>query len=316
MKSLPKPRFIRPVYLYFAGIAFIFVSCKGSGPAVTEDAGAGVSQTPVQVTQISNDDLTNYIELNATTTYLQKNFVKANSIGYINSVSAVIGHYVNKGELLFTIQTKEAKSIGSSINILDTTFKFSGINKIRAAASGYVTQLSHQQGDYVQDGEQLAVISDRSSFVFLVQLPYELKQYLKGGQTVQLTLPGGTMLDGNVSSFMPSVDTASQTQGVVIRTNSAAAIPENLVAKARIVKTNQQHAISLPKAAILSNETQTTFWVMRVLNDSTAVKTIVTKGIESGDRIEITSPKFTAADRIVISGNYGLADTAKIKIMK
>ncbi|MDP9077648.1 MAG: hypothetical protein M3O71_09525, partial [Bacteroidota bacterium] len=68
MKSLPKPRFIRPVHLYFAGIALIFVSCKGSGPAVTEDAGAGVSQTPVQVTQISTDDLTNYIELNATTT--------------------------------------------------------------------------------------------------------------------------------------------------------------------------------------------------------------------------------------------------------
>ena len=290
MKSLPKPRFIRPVYLYFAGIAFIFVSCKGSGPAVTDDAEAGVSETPVQVTHISTDELTNYIELNATTTYLQKNFVKANSTGYLKSVSAMIGHYVNKEDLLFTIQTKEAKSIGSSINILDTTFKFSGINKIRAAASGYVTQLSHQQGDYVQDGEQLANISDRTSFVFLVQLPYEFKQYLKGDQPVQLTLPGGTKLNGNVSSFMPSVDTASQTLGVVIRTNSAAMIPENLVAEARIVKTNRQHAASLPKAAILSNETQTTFWVMRVLDDSTAVKTIITKGIDSGDRIEITSP--------------------------
>ncbi len=217
---------------------------------------------------------------------------------------------------MFTIKTKEAQSIGNSINILDTTFKFSGINRIKAPLHGYVAQLTHQVGDYVQDGEQLAVISDRSSFVFLMQLPYELRQTVKQDQNVQLTLPDGYKLNGKVTSFMPTVDTLSQTQGIAIKVNTDRQIPENLVAKARIIKTEKSNTISLPKSAILSNETQTEFWVMKIINPSTAVKILVTKGIEAGDRIEIISPKFSAQDKILVSGNYGLADTAKVKIVQ
>jgi multidrug efflux pump subunit AcrA (membrane-fusion protein) len=227
-----------------------------------------------------------------------------------------LGHYVNKGEILFTIKTKEAQAIGNSINILDTTFKFSGVNKILAPEHGYITQLTHQTGDYVQDGDALAVISDRTSFVFLMQLPYEMRGLVKNNQDVLLTLPDGEKLNGNIASFMPTVDTLAQTQGVVIKINSGKQIPENLVAKARIVKSSKQNTISLPKSAILSNETQSDFWVMKLINATTAVKIPIKKGIESGDRVEIISPKFSPQDKIVVSGNYGLADTAKIKVVQ
>jgi uncharacterized NAD(P)/FAD-binding protein YdhS len=70
----------------------------------------------------------------------------------------------------------------------------------------------------------------------------------------------------------------------------------------------------LPKAAVLSDETQSEFWVMKMISDSTAVKVPVKKGIETGDRIEILSPTFNPADKIIITGNYGLPDTAKVKI--
>ena len=82
---------------------------------------------------------------------------------------------MSKGQVIFIVKTKEAQAIGSSINVLDTTFKFSGENKIKASASGFISQLSHQVGDYVADGEQLAIISDHASFAFLMQLPYELR---------------------------------------------------------------------------------------------------------------------------------------------
>ncbi|MEO6979352.1 MAG: hypothetical protein ABI113_13265, partial [Mucilaginibacter sp.] len=167
-----------------------------------------------------------------------------------------------------------------------------------------------------QDGEQLAIISDRGSFAFIMQLPYEMRSSLKTSQDVQLTLPDGTKLAGKVASFMPTVDTLSQTQGVVIRVNTDVAIPENLVARARIVKSAKANTVSLPKSALLSNETQTEFWVMKLINANTAVKTPVTKGIESGDRVEILSPRFNGQDKIIISGNYGLADTAKVKIVQ
>jgi uncharacterized NAD(P)/FAD-binding protein YdhS len=149
-----------------------------------------------------------------------------------------------------------------------------------------------------------------------MQLPYELRRYVKIGQGIQLILPGGDKLDGQVASEMPSVDTLSQTQGMVIKVNSANPIPENLVAKARIIRSLRSNTSSLPKSAILTNETQTDFWVMKLINPTTAVKTPITKGIETGDRVEILTPKFSAKDQIVVTGNYGLTDTAKVKIVQ
>jgi multidrug efflux pump subunit AcrA (membrane-fusion protein) len=295
-------------------VLFLF-SCKGKGSA-DDNADNVKAQTPVTVTSINDSSMADYINLNAISAFLQKNYVKANANGYIQEVNTQLGHYVNKGDILFTIKTKEAQAIGNSINILDTTFKFSGLNKIKAAEHGYITQLTHQIGDYVQDGEQLAIISNRASFVFLMQLPYEMRAYVKINQDVQLTLPDGEKLKGNISSFMPTVDTLSQTQGVAIKINSGDQIPENLVAKARIVKLSRPNTASLPKAAILSNETQTDFWVMKLINTTTAVKVQVKEGIQTGNRVEILSPKFSASDKIIVSGNYGLSDTAKVKVVQ
>jgi len=299
---------------YVMALMLLF-ACSPAKTGDDEDADV-TSQTPVVVTTVDESPMADYIDLNATTVFQQKNYVKANANGYIQLVNAKPGQFVNKGALLFTIKTKEAQSIGNSINILDTTFKFSGVNRIKAAEHGFITQLNHQVGDYVQDGEQLAIISDESSFAFVLQLPYELRSLVKVGNEIPLTLPDGEKLNGRVSSLLPSVDTLSQTQGVVIKVNSSHPIPENLVAKARIVKTAKANTTSLPKSAVLANETQTDFWIMKLINDTLAVKVPITKGIETTDRIEIVSPKFSPNDRIITSGNYGLADTAKIKIVK
>jgi hypothetical protein len=179
----------------------------------------------VTVTTVSNSALNDSIELNAVSAFLQKSYVKANANGYLQSADVYPGKYVESGQTLFTLKTKEAQSIGSTISQLDSTLHFSGVNTIRAGQHGYITQLDHQSGDYVQDGEQLAVISDRNSFVFLLNLPYELRPAVLGKKTVSLILPDGTRLTGTIGAVMPSVDSASQTQNIVIRVNTDAAIP-------------------------------------------------------------------------------------------
>lgn len=273
-------------------------------------------QTPVTITGISKEPFADYIELNAASTFLLKNYVKANANGYLISSNIIPGQHVSSGQMLFSIKTKEAESIGNAVNMLDTTFKFSGTNSIRNGTNGFVSQLNHQSGDYVQDGEQLAVISDENSFVFIMELPYELRPYVKVGNRVELQLPDGEKLPGTISSMMPTVEATSQTQNIVIKVNAGHTIPENLVAKVRISKFIRDHSITLPRASVLSDETQTKFWVMKMTDSITAVKVPITRGIESGDRVEILSPVFTPEDRILLSGNYGLADTAKVKVVQ
>ncbi len=55
---------------------------------------------------------------------------------------------------------------------------------------------------------------------------------------------------------------------------------------------------------------------MRLVNDSIAVKTIIQKGLENDEEIEIIEPQLLPSDRIIVTGNYGLPDTAKITVMR
>ena len=271
--------------------------------------------TPVTVTSISTDAMAEYIELNATSTFLQKAYVKASAAGYIKSVNAQIGKIISSGQTAFVLQTREAQSIGNTINLLDTSFRFSGVINMKAGTTGYVSELNHQPGDYVQEGEQLAVISDIRSFVFVLNLPYELRPYIINKEFVELLLPDGKSLTGHISFMTPVVDSASQTQNIIL-TVSDKSLPINLIAKVRIEKNAKSSAVSLPKQSVLSDETQTSFWVMKLTDSTTAVKVLVKKGMEINDRIEILSPQFSGSDKFLLTGNYGLADTAKIKIIQ
>jgi multidrug efflux pump subunit AcrA (membrane-fusion protein) len=309
----------RLFFLYLILMGGLVSSCGSkpaeAKPAADEKAADSVdARTPVTVTTVAHDVLNDSIELNAVSAFLQKSYVKANANGYLQSSDVYPGKYVEVGQPLFSLKTKEAQIIGNSIKVLDSTLRFSGVNQIKANQHGYITQLNHQSGDYVQDGEQLAVISDRNSFVFLLDLPYELRPYVLNKGTVNLLLPDGERLLGHIGEVMPTVDSVSQTQNVVIRVSSPHAIPENLIAKVRIEKSSHTGAQSLPKTALLTNDTEDDFWVMKLIDSATAVKVSVKKGIETRDRVEILSPAFSPADRILISGNYGLPDTAKVKV--
>jgi biotin carboxyl carrier protein len=301
-------------FIPFCMVILLF-SCKGKPDteAVTEKAEV---QTPVTVTTIQNEQLAEYVELNAMSSYLQSSFIKATANGYIKSSNVKPGQFVRAGQLAFLMQTKEAKALGNTINSLDPSFNFSGLIKINASQTGYITAIDHQPGDYVQDGEQLAVLSDAKSFGFLLNLPYELRPYLIKNKSVDVVLPDKTVLKGTVAHMMPTVDSVSQTQAILIKVNAGASIPQNLIGKVRIVKNEKNSVPSLAKAAVLADESQENFWVMKMIDSVTAVKVSVMKGMESGDKVEIVRPVFTTSDKIVLKGNYGLPDTAKVKIVK
>jgi multidrug efflux pump subunit AcrA (membrane-fusion protein) len=152
--------------------------------------------------------------------------------------------------------------------------------------------------------------------VFLLDVPYELNPFIRKGGSCEILLPDKQVISGIIQSNLPSMDMNSQTESFLIVPNDPLPLPENLIARIRIVKNKKDKALTLPKAAILSNETQTEFWVMKLMNDSTALKVPIKKGLESDGRTEIVSPVFLPSDRIVVSGNYGLTDTARVIIQE
>ena len=82
------------------------------------------------------------------------------------------------------------------------------------------------------------------------------------------------------------------------------------------MKSLRPSALILPKECILSDEVMKEFWVMKLVNDTLAVKVTVNVGIMNADSAEVISPVFHGSDRILSSGNYGIGDTAVVRILK
>ncbi|MDB5014571.1 MAG: p-hydroxybenzoic acid efflux subunit AaeA, partial [Daejeonella sp.] len=106
-----KSHYSSPLMINLTKLVFIvvlFSACHSEAPE--EGAGAEVeTQTPVTVTAVSIEDLNEFTELNATSSYMDKNVVKASINGYIKTEATQKGKYVNAGQVLFTLITKEAR---------------------------------------------------------------------------------------------------------------------------------------------------------------------------------------------------------------
>ena len=293
---------------------FLLVSCHQPQDSIPENKID--DKTPVTVTHATFGSLTDVVQLNATSRFLLKTSVKSEVNGYLQKVNIKLGQKVNQGQELFVVRSKESEHLGNTISKLDTAFHFSGLVYIKSPAPGYITSLAYQTGDYVQDSEVLATVSDLGSLVFILELPYELTQWVSQNKTLELTLPDGKKYKGIFESSLPTVDPASQTQSYVIRVTGISSIPENLVATVKFIRTSKSQVTILPKAAILSNETQSDFWIMKMTDSITAVKVPVTIGLETSDEVEITSPALQPSDEILLTGNYGLPDTARVIIEK
>ncbi|MEO6682200.1 MAG: HlyD family efflux transporter periplasmic adaptor subunit [Ginsengibacter sp.] len=298
-------------YSIFILLTIVLFSCKQNKSAIDTGNLLSSAATPVTITSPDSVHIKEEISFNAISSYLLKSSVKATTNGYIQSSAISLGDRVRKGQTIFTLKTKEAESLGNTINNLDPSFHFTGINSIRSPSDGYITKLNHLNGDYVQDGEILAEIASLNSFGFIMNLPYEYNQLFSKNKIVDLVLPDSTIVKGVISQRLPSLDSISQTQKVLIKIPSSLTIPENLIARVTLVKKIAQNP-SIAKEAVLSDASQQNFWVMKLINDSTAIKVPVKKGIESSNQVEILSPTFTNQDKILLTGNYGLADTAKV----
>jgi len=246
---------------------------------------------------------------------MNKNIIRATTAGTIEKILIVPGESISDGQLLFTIRTREAMALDKNA-IADTSLSFKGLINIISHKEGVINTISYQKGDFVQEGDEMAVVSEQNSLVFIMDVPFELDKYIEKNRSCRIILPDNHQINGTIERKLPDMDMQSQTMRYVIKPLSTDMLPGNLIANVNLVKSSNEKATVLPKPAVLGDETQTSFWVMKLINDSTAIKTVVSKGFENNEEVEITSPVFLPTDRIVLTGSYGLPDTARVTIIK
>ena len=289
-------------------ILFILPSCNGGSPT-REHRLPKVAVKTVTVKQgYSEKKLT----LNGKTLYLNKTTVISPISGYVIKMNVNYGDQVKKEETLFEIQTRESKTLRNT----DALPAGAGILKIKSSLAGIVGKLTiNATGSYITQGSALCTIVGTSNVLVQVNVPFEHHSQLKAGTKCTLLLPDQTSISGIVVRILPFMDPVSQTQKVLILPASNQPLPENLHLMVQFI-TNRHQSLLLPRNAIMTNEEQSKFWVMKIKNDSVAVKVPIQKGIENDSMTEIASPRVKPTDTIISEGAYGLANGSIVKITK
>ena len=272
-------------------------------------------KTPVTLVPVTFKAVTSTISLPAITMFMNKSIIRATTTGTIEKILISQGDFIAGDQLLFTIRTREAMAMKNTTGS-DSSLSFKGLVNITSHNGGVVNSISYRRGDYVQEGDEMAVISEQNSLVFVLEVPFELNSYVEKNRKCIIILPDKKQIEGTITEKLSEMEMQSQTVRYIVKPSSTGVLPANLIASITLIKSKNEKALILPKKAVLSNETQTEFWVMKLINDTTAIKVVVEKGFENNDEVEITKPEFITSDRIVFTGNYGLADTARVAIIK
>jgi hypothetical protein len=299
-------------FLSLIATVSLICSCK-NGSKTSEET--SVVKTPVTIVPVTYKSVTSTVGLPATATFMNKSIIRATTTGTIEKILISPGEYIDTDQLLFTIRTREAMALGKKAQ-MDTSLSFKGLINITSHKEGVINSISYQKGDFVQEGDEMAIVSEQNSLVFILDVPFEFDKYIEKNRNCRIILPDKREINGTITGKLPEMDIQSQTIRYVVKPQSAGHLPGNLIASIKLVKSTSEKALVLPKQAVLGNEAQTDFWVMKLMNDSTAIKIPISKGFENNEEVEITDPAFLSSDRIVLTGNYGLPDTAKVKIIK
>lgn len=305
---------MKNLFIFSCIIFFGFNACKPKSDTVTEIV-KKMPRTPVEVVSVGNGSINDELVLFGTTIYLKRNLVSSSIPAFVTVVNVKLGDKVNKGDILYVLQSKESRALGNDVAKIDSSLTNFGIVKIRASASGIISTLDRQQvGEYVLEGTQLCTIAESNDLVFQVNVPFEYTNLTKIGSQCTLILPDNSVHNATFTRALTTMNVASQTQTILAKSTENLFLPENMIAKVGISKNAHNNKQTLPKSAVLSDEMIRDFWVMKLINDSVAVKIPVTIGNKNNQKIEVLSPQFNKNDRIISVGNYGLSDTAQIKI--
>jgi multidrug efflux pump subunit AcrA (membrane-fusion protein) len=270
-------------------------------------------KTDVRICSPISNNAERLLSFQAVTRYMQSNDIRSQITGIITQVNCSVASDIHTNQALFIIEPQEAaalKKMKFNKQILpglsDTVY---------AHISGQISKLNVQLGDFVQIGDVLASCIRGNSMRIIAYIPVEQVSEIEKLKECMVILPDGSSIEGRISAKLPVADSNDQTQSYVIDTKKAVSLSENINLSVRFTSEQIQDAMFVPESAVLGNEEQTNFWVMKLINDSTGIKVSVEKGMKQDSLVQIIGAGLTINDRVISEGGYGLADSARIHVI-
>lgn len=266
----------------------------------------------VSVVKVQQNDIKEYLTFNGVTLYQKKENIRANVTGYISYMPFKIGDKIRLGQTFASVRTKEQDALKEAVKIDSSLAKFIGPLQITSNATGIISVLNVTKNDYVAEGDILATIVRPNSLVVQVNVPYEYRENVRIGSKCELLLPDGEIIPATINDVMPIIDAQSQSQTFLIDLPNSE-LPENLNVQVKFIQNESPDALTVPKKALQTNELLTAYWVMKIVNDSIAVKTLVTPKLKNDSLVQIQSDNVHLNDLIILDGAYQMQDSTLVK---
>ncbi len=191
----------------------------------------------------------------------------------------------------------------AQIEEIERTRKTSPTTIFYSNASGYITTLAVQEGDYTMEGGTLMQLADLSTVWAEAQVySSQLSQIDRNGiAEVQIPDLPGKKIQGKIEFVNPEINRDTRINLIrVTIPNPGNELKPGMSAYV-FIKSRQHNMLSLPIDAVLRDGKAATVWIQTGKN--TYQNRMVITGMETGDLIEIKSG-LKAGDIIVTSGAY------------
>ncbi len=275
------------------------------------------SQSIVEVSAAvaGNESLSEFITLNGVTKFLITSTIRSHVTGYVASLNYSTNNMVHKGALFCSVKTKEQDALRDMPRVDTSMQLFNKPLSVYSNAAGLITTLNIHNGDYVSEGDILAVVTEPSSLILVVNVPFEYNRQIHIGTPCDVIFSDHRKMNLCINGILPTVEAASQTQSYYIKLPNQN-LPENLnVTLNLMTKKSAVGSLTVPASALQTDELEKEFWVMKI-HRGVAYKTPVKPGSQNSSLIEIKEGDIKAGDTIVTDGSYHLEDSSLVSIIQ
>ena len=182
-----------------------------------------------------------------------------------------------------------------------------------APISGTITRRLVNLGDQVTVNQHLFDLVDFDSIVARVYVPERQLGRLAVGQPARVTAPalGGRSWQGLVDRLSPVVDPRSGTVKVTVAIPRQEELRPGMYVDVALVTDVHEDALLVPKRALVYDGEQTFVYRME---DGTAERVYIAPLLEDERHVEPVGDLLSAGDRVVVAGQAGLKQGAKIRL--
>src|SRR5579872_1243065 len=265
----------------FLALILLISSCgkkaSDSGEADTSNVSAKVA---VQATQVITGNVPEQLLVTGHTEATKQEKLVAPIAGRLLTLNGLAGDYVNAGELIATIQSKEAQSSQEGAQVMLAQAKTPAERaqaermialakkdqngmQVRSTISGLIATRSANPGEFVSEDQELLSIIAETDIAFVADVPLFDMPRVRIGEAATISLPtlgtSSAPIAARVFAIKPQADSSSQAAQVVFQFRNlpawlVRALRTGISGTATITFDVLHNAMLVPKSAVLRND--------------------------------------------------------------